>query len=154
PGIHRRAVYVLRDDAMRLRRGERDVARYLLLRDLLCPEAERRGISIAGLKVEARPVDGASIEPWRCPGLQTASTQSQQLERLAQQLRWRLARSSSGVRLLATMDQSVEESSCGDDYRFSANRASVAQLDAARNSCSLFLLIIRRNVLHDQLGDF
>ena len=46
PAVHGRAVHVLADDAMRLRRGERDVARHLLvvMRDALGAEAERRGI--------------------------------------------------------------------------------------------------------------
>src|SRR5258708_2082483 len=86
PGIHRRAMHVFADDAMRFRGGESDIARHLLLRDLFCAEAERRGIGIAGLGFESRPVDGAAVETRRRARLQAAAAQTQQLERLAQKL--------------------------------------------------------------------
>src|SRR5438270_2117325 len=123
-------MHVLGDDAMRLRRGERDVAGHLLLGDLLRAKAEWRRLGVARLNVEARPVDGTSIEPWRRARLEAASTQAEQLERFAQQLGWRLTGSSRGIGLLATVDQSIQECSGGDDDRLSANRAPVAQLDA------------------------
>ena len=55
------------------------------LRDLFRPEAERRGIGVAGLLFESLPVDGAAIEARRGPGLQAAGPQTQMLERFAEQ---------------------------------------------------------------------
>ena len=75
---------VVADDAMRLLGGKCNVARHLLLMNFLRAEAERSGIFVAGLFSEARPVDRATVETGRCAGLQTASTQSKQLQRLAQ----------------------------------------------------------------------
>ncbi len=85
--VHGRAVHVFADDAMRLRRGARDVARHLrvVMRDALRAKAERRGIDVAGLLGEARPVDAASIEARRSAGFEAASAQAEILQRLAQQ---------------------------------------------------------------------
>src|SRR5579864_4791500 len=69
PGIHGRAVYVFRDDAVRLRRSERDIAGHLLLCDLLCAEAERRGIGVSRLNLKSLPVNAAAVEPRRRSGL-------------------------------------------------------------------------------------
>ena len=48
--VHRRAMHVFADDAVRFLRGVGDVARHLLLRDLAGAEAERRGIGVARLR--------------------------------------------------------------------------------------------------------
>ena len=53
PGIHGRAVNVLRDDAVRLCRSEGDIARHLLLCDFLCAEAERRRVGVPRLHFKA-----------------------------------------------------------------------------------------------------
>src|SRR4051794_1729148 len=63
--IHGRTMHVLSDDAVRFRRGERDIARHLLLRDLLSTEAKGRGIDVARLHFKTRPVNTAAIEPRR-----------------------------------------------------------------------------------------
>ena len=42
-----------------------DVARHLRLRDLLCAEAERSGISVAGLDFKLCPIDRAAVEARR-----------------------------------------------------------------------------------------
>ena len=106
---------VLSDDAVRLRRGERDITGHLLLRDSLCAEAERRGIGVARLHFKARPVNATAIEARRRPGLKPASAQTQQLERFAQKLRWWFTTASGRICLLAAMDQPIEESSGSDD---------------------------------------
>src|SRR5439155_4811902 len=114
-GIHWRAMHVLANDAVCFFGGEGDVAGYLLLRDLFGAKAEGRGVGVAGLGLEARPINGASIEARRSAGLEAAATQAEQLERFSQQLRRRLAGASSRIRLLAAMDETVEKSSSGDD---------------------------------------
>src|SRR5258707_13850129 len=78
--IHGRAVHVFSDDAVRLCRGEGDIARHLLLRDLLCTEAEGRGIGVARLHLKAGPVNASSIQPRRRSGLKPASSLTTHLE--------------------------------------------------------------------------
>ena len=52
-GVHRRAMHVLANDAMRLFRGEGDVTGHLFLCDLFGAKAEGRGVGVAGLGLEA-----------------------------------------------------------------------------------------------------
>src|SRR5215831_5449895 len=125
---------VLLNDAMRLRRGERHVARHLLLLDLARAEAERRGVGIARLQLKFCPVDRATVQTRRRAGLQAAAPQAHQLERFTQKLRRRLATASCGIGLLTAMNQSIQKSSGSDDHGVSADGSSIAQLDPAGNS--------------------
>jgi alkanesulfonate monooxygenase SsuD/methylene tetrahydromethanopterin reductase-like flavin-dependent oxidoreductase (luciferase family) len=74
---------VLTDDAVRFFRSEGDIARDLrvMMGDLLGAKAEGRGFGVAGLRLEARPVDRAAIEAWWCSSLETAAAQAEILER-------------------------------------------------------------------------
>src|SRR4051794_35323025 len=90
-GIHRRTVHVFAYDVVGLRRRVGDVARYLRLRDLLGAETEWRRLGVSRLHLEARPVDGAPVETRRSASLQAASTQTERLQRFAQQHRGRFA---------------------------------------------------------------
>src|SRR4029077_333651 len=130
--VHRGAVDVFADDAMRLFGRERDVAGHLtvVMGDAQGAEAEGRGIEIAGLRFEARPIDGASVEPRRRPGLQAAAAEPEFLERFAQKNRRGLARAARGILLFPAVDQTVQESAGGDDDSLSSHRAAVAQADA------------------------
>src|SRR5207253_5388803 len=71
--VHRRTVNVLADDAMSFGRSPGDVARHLrvMMSDTLGPKAEGRGIGIAGLDLEFRPVNRSAVEPRRRSGLET-----------------------------------------------------------------------------------
>src|SRR5690348_15472777 len=113
-------MYVLANDALRLRRGPGDVARDLriVVRHTLGAEAERSGISIARLQLKTRPIDGAAVQPGRGAGLQAASPQAELFKSLAQQHRRRLTRAARGILLLTAMDEAVEERSGGDDHGF------------------------------------
>src|SRR6202021_747674 len=81
PRIHRRPADVLADNAQRLRGGVSDVAGDLLLWELYPAGAERGRIHISGLLPEAAPVDAPAVQPGRGAGLETASAQTQTLER-------------------------------------------------------------------------
>src|SRR6266850_2126938 len=85
--VHRRAVHVFADDAVRFFRRERDVARHLLvvMSDTLGAEAEGGGIGVTGLLGKLRPVDGASVKARRSAGFQTASAQAELLQCFAEQ---------------------------------------------------------------------
>jgi hypothetical protein len=77
PAVHGRAMHVLANDAVRLFGGKGDVARHLRVVMGHAPgaKAERGGIRIAGLALEARPVDGATIEARGRSGLEAATAQ-------------------------------------------------------------------------------
>ena len=131
--VHGRAHQVLAQDAVRLRRGEGDVAGHLrvVVRDLLGAEAERRRVVVAGLHRELRPVDGASVEArWRA-SLEAAAAQAERLERFAEQDGGGFAAASGGILLLAAVDESVEKRAGGDDDGLCADGAAVAELDAS-----------------------
>src|SRR6266852_4052775 len=79
--VHRGTMDVLADDAVSFFRREGNVARDLgvVVSDAFGAETERRGIGIAGLNLEGRPVDGASVETGRRAGLQAATAQAELL---------------------------------------------------------------------------
>src|SRR5439155_13148355 len=111
--------------------GVADPAHRLRVRDRAGAEAERRGDRIAGLRLEPGEVDGARVEPRRRPGLEAPDLEAQPAQRFAEHHRRWLAGTPGGIRLLATVDQSVQESSGSDDDRSGLDRATVAQPDAA-----------------------
>src|SRR5208282_2736723 len=94
-------------------------------------KAERSGIQIARLLLEARPVNRAPVETRRRPGLEPASAQAKLLERFAQQNRRRFSRTSRRILLLAAVNQPVKKSPGSDDDRISRNAPPIAQQDAA-----------------------
>ena len=97
------------------------------MRDASGAKTEGRGIDIAGLHFESRPVDGASVETRRRAGLEAAAAQAKILESFAEQDGGGLAGASGGILLLAAVDQSVEESAGGDDDGLRADGAAVAE---------------------------
>ena len=84
--VHRRAMHVLANDAVRFGRGPGYIARHLLIvmRYALGAKTERRGIGIARLNLKLRPINRAAIEPRRGPSLQAAPAQAEVLQRLAE----------------------------------------------------------------------
>src|SRR6266478_4165527 len=102
---------VLTDDAMRLRRSPRNVTGDLRIVMSHSPgtKAEGRRISVARLHLKPRPVDSPAVKPRRRPSLKPATSQTELLERLAQQDRSRLPGASRRILLFTAMDQAVEE---------------------------------------------
>ena len=130
--VHGRAMNVLANNPLSLWRRPGDVARHLriVMRDLLSTEAEGRGIRVPGLDLELRPVDGAAIKARRSSGFQTASAQAKLFQSFAQQHGIRFAGAPRRILLLATMNQPIEKSPCGDDDGLSSDRAAIAQADS------------------------
>ena len=93
-------------------------------------EAEGRGIGVAGLLCEARPVDGAAIEAGRRAGLEAAAAQAETLEAFAEKDAGRLAAAAGGIVLLAAVDEAIEKCAGGDDDGAGVDGAAVAQLEA------------------------
>src|SRR5437588_4937587 len=159
---------IFADDAMGLRRGPREVAGHLrvMMRDAPGAKAERRRIVIPRLYRESRPVNCAAIQPRWGASLQPASSEAQLFQGFTQQDGVRFAGASSGILLLAAVDQAVQESSGGDDDGLRANGAAIAQLhsdDAAtvrgsrpHMSRTALRLRVRRPIalVHNQIGNF
>src|SRR5579862_7841052 len=110
-------MHIFANDAVRLRRGPRDIAGNLriMMRHSLGPEAERGWVCIARLHREPRPIDAAPVQARRSSGFQPAAAQAQFLQRLPEQDRVWFPGTSGGVLLFAAMNQSVEKGSGGDD---------------------------------------
>src|SRR5580704_7756146 len=143
PRVHRRTGDILANDAQRLRRGVRDVARNLALRELAGAKTERSGIGITGLRFETAPVDGAAIEARRRSGLEPASAQTETLQSLTKQNGGRLAAPSGGIALLSAVNQSVEKRS-GSNYGRARNDGSTI---AKTNACD-------RSIVEDYIDHF
>src|SRR4029077_5633933 len=108
---------VLADDAVGFRGGPGDVAGNLLfvVGDALGAEAEWCGIGIARLRLESRPVDGAAVEARRRTGLEATVAEAEVFQGFTEKNSGGLAGASSGILLLAAVDQAVEEGAGGDN---------------------------------------
>src|SRR5580704_1331251 len=99
--------------------------------DALGAEAEWRGIGIAGLNLEARPVDGASIEARGRTSLEAAAAQAKILEGFAEEDGIWLTRAASRILLLSAMDEAVQERARGDNHGEGTDSAAIAEADSA-----------------------
>src|ERR1700753_1467782 len=90
-------------------------------------EAEGRRVGVAGLFFELRPVDGASVGPRRCAGLQASFAQAESLEAFAKEDAGGFAAAAGGVLLFAAVDEAVEERSGGDDDGAQGGGAAVTE---------------------------
>ena len=87
-----------------------------------------RGVGVAGLLFELRPVDGAAVEAGRGSGLEAGFAEAELLERFAEQDAGGFAGAAGGVLLLAAVDEAVEEGAGGDDDGACGDGAAVAEL--------------------------
>ncbi len=128
--VERRARNGLAENAVRLFVGVADVA--LDLRAVDAPGHKRkwRGLGIARLGLELRPVDGAAIQAGRSAGLEASPAQAQRAQLFAQQLRGRFAVASATVTRFAHVRQAIQKCPGGDDHGTAFERAAIAQRDA------------------------
>ena len=119
-GIHRRAMHIGADDRVGRPVGAGDAALDLRVLDALGQRRERLRRIVARLHLEARPVDGAAIEPRRRAGLQPAERKADAFKRLRQPERRRLADPAGRDLLLADMDQAAQERAGGQHHRAGA----------------------------------
>src|SRR5205807_5899537 len=108
---------VLANNAMRLCRSPRDIARHLrvVMRDAPGAKAEWCGIGVSWLHGKPRPIDGAPVQTRGRTCLQAAAAQAQVFEGLAKQDCSGLAGTPRGILLFAAVNQPVEEGSGRDD---------------------------------------
>src|SRR5438045_539275 len=109
PRIHRRAAKIGANDGMRRRGRHRDVADDLRRLDAVGNERERRRRGVAGLHIEAGPVDRAAVEPRRRPGLEAPERKAVTGERLRQAERRLFADPARRDLLVADMNEAIEE---------------------------------------------
>src|SRR3989442_15957570 len=90
-------MHILANDAVRFFCCVGDIAGHLrvMMSDASSAKVERRGIGIARLKLEAGPVDGATIETWGGASLKPSAAQAELLQGFAQANRSRLPRMST-----------------------------------------------------------
>src|ERR1700674_2873465 len=124
---------VLTNDAMRLFRSERDVARHLrvVMRNAPGAKTERSRIQIARLPLKPRPVNRPPVKTRRRSRLKPSSPQPQLLKRFAQQNRRRFSRTSRRILLLPTMNQPIKKSPSSNDDRIRRNAPPIAQQHTA-----------------------
>src|ERR1035437_5440497 len=123
-------MHILADDPERLRGGEGDVAAYLRLYDFLGPEAEGRGVQVAGLLLEGLPADGAAVQARPRPGLEAAGPQGQRAEALAEQNRGLPPAAAGRIALLAAVDEAVEKRAGRNDGGPGQQPTPVAEFQA------------------------
>src|SRR4030095_6234551 len=109
--VHRRTMNVFADDAVGLFSREGNVAGHLfvVMRHSLRAEAERRGVVVARLDLEARPIDSTSVETRRRAGFKSAAAQTKFLQCLTQEDCVRFTGTASGVLLLAAGDSAIAQ---------------------------------------------
>src|SRR5437870_13502602 len=100
---------ILANDAVRLFCRVGDIAGHLrvMMSDASSAKAERRGIGIARLKLEAAPVDGATIETRWGASLKPAARQAEVVEGFGPEERSRFTRTCRRVLRLRAVDNAV-----------------------------------------------
>src|SRR6202795_5377752 len=124
---------VLANNAMRLFRGKRDVARHLRVVMGHAPRAktEWSRIQIARLPLKTRPFNRPPVKPRRRSRLKPASPQPKLLKRFSKQNRRRFSRTSRRILLLAAMNQPVKKSPSSNDDCIRRNTSPIAKQDTA-----------------------
>ena len=109
--------------------GAGDAALDLAVLDALGQRRERLRRLVAGLHLDARPVDGAAVEPRRRAGLEPAERKSEPLERRDRPDRRRLADPSGRGLAFADMDQAAQERAGGEHHGPCPELAAVRELE-------------------------
>ena len=109
-----RPVEIVPDDFMGSRVGASDCACQLRRSRTIVERRHRPGHRVARLGLEPRPVDGAAIQSWRCPGLQTAFAQADFTDLIGQCLRRPTAAASALDDIVADEQPGRQEGACGN----------------------------------------
>ena len=130
PGIHRRTMHVGPDDGVGGLGGAGDAALDLRILDAFGQRRERLRRLVAGLHLQARPVDGAAVEARRGAGLQPSERKADALQGPRQADGGRLADPAGRGLLLADMDQAAQERAGGQDHGAGPEFAAIGQANA------------------------
>src|ERR1700675_3763064 len=124
---------VLANNAMRLFRGKRDVARHLRVVMGHAPRAktEWSRIQIARLPLKTRPFNLPPVKPRRRSLLKPASPQPKLIKQFPKQNPRRFSPTSRRILLLPTMNQPVKKSPSSNDDRIRRNTPPIAKQNAA-----------------------
>ncbi len=111
-----------------------DAALDLRIGDAIGQERERHRRVVAGLHLQARPVDGTLVEAGGSAGLEAAEAQIQRQKALREAIcRW-LAVTPGGGLLLAAMDQPAQEGAGGQHHGTGPDFPSVGRHDAGSSA--------------------
>ena len=130
------------DDGVRGLGGGCDPAADLWGGDLPGEERERHRRVVAGLHLQARPVDRAAIEAGGRACLQATEAQVEGQQTLRQTVGWRLAVAAGGGLFLAPMDQPAQEGAGGEHHGARHDAAAVTRDDPGHPA-----------IVHDQVLD-
>ena len=114
--------------------GAGDPALDLRILDCVRECRERLRRLIAGLHLQARPVDGAPIEPRRGAGLEPPEGKPEPFQGERQADRRRLADPSRRSALLADVDEAAQKGAGGQDHCGRREAAAIAEPDAGRGA--------------------
>ena len=134
-GIHRRPVEVCPNEIVDGRRRAGDAAGDLGRGDALGQRRERHGFLIRVLHLQGGPVDRATVEARRRPGLQPAEAEAVSVERIGEADRRPLPHAAGGDLRLADMDQPAQEGARGNHHGRGRDASSIRKhgaCDAAR----------------------
>src|SRR2546421_5211526 len=102
-----------------------EVAVELPLFDFICRKRERNGALIGWLRLESVPINRATVDSWRRPGLQSPNWKAQPAKRSSEFRRSRLSSAAAGIGLPPRMDLAVEKRASRDDDCFGAQPPSI-----------------------------
>src|SRR5579859_6670110 len=125
--IERGTMNIGLQNAARLGGGVADVTGDLRAVDSFRQERKRRGLGIAGLGLELRPVDGAAVEAGRGTGFEASPLKAESAQLIAEDLGGCFAVAAASVGHLADMRQAVQKSSGRDDHGAGADGAPVTE---------------------------
>lgn len=115
--VHRGSIQVRSNQIMHTFVGVRDVARHLGQADCIVEIAERLRVIVAGLLLQSRVIDRASVEPWRRPGFEAIQRETHSVQRAAQSRRGSFSRASSGGLRFASVHDRLQERAGRQDHR-------------------------------------
>ena len=152
PAIDRRLHQIVGDNPVR-RLGRAGHAAFDLGHgDAIGQERKRDRCLVGRLHVETRPVDGATIKPRRCAGLETAHAQAQTIEFFGQAVGRGFPVAAGGNALLATMDDTFEEGAGGQHHAARRPAPPVIRRHAAHMSGVVDEQVFDRGGLNGQIG--
>ncbi len=147
-GEQRRAMQVGADDRVARRIGPGDRTEHLRMAATGRQRRHRPRVGVRRLLLEARPVDRASVEPRRSPGLEPGYRQRDLAQLRGESPRGTLADSPTGHPLLAAEKRAAEEGAGAQHHRRSLEPGTVGKLEPAHHAA---LEHKRRGLALDQL---
>ncbi len=148
--VDRRPMKIGPNDRVCGRGGPSDAAFHLRVDDALGEWAEWLRHGVAGVGIEAVPVNRQAVQPrWRA-GLQSAEGEFQPLQRARQSYRGRLPYPAGRTLLIANVDQAAQKGSGGQHRCAAMDRRSVGAQNAGQTTIASNLEVLDRTCPYRQ----